>query len=67
MFILFQTQNQDDKVPMFAVARGSVKCCVRLGSGGAGGASLSAAGGGAGLLQAHRFAQPAGKIHFFHL
>lgn len=32
-----------------------------------GGSSLSAAGGGAGLLQAHRFAQPAGKIHFFHL
>lgn len=37
MFILFQTQNQDEKVPMFAVARGSVKCCVRLGGGGGGG------------------------------
>lgn len=36
MFILFQTQNQDEKGPMFAVARGSVKCCVRLGSGGGG-------------------------------
>lgn len=32
-----------------------------------GASSLSAAGGGAGLVQAHRFAQPAGKIHFFHL
>lgn len=42
-------------------------CTTGQWDGGRGGSSLSAAGGGAGLLQAHRFAQPAGKIHFLHL
>lgn len=30
------------------------------------GLSLGAAGGGAGLVQAHGFAQPAGKVHLLH-
>lgn len=29
--------------------------------------SLNAAGGGAGLVEPHGFAQPAGKIHLLHL
>lgn len=31
-----------------------------------GASSLSAAGGSAGLVEAHSFAQPASKVHFLH-
>lgn len=37
---------------------------VRSGQWGA--CSLSAAGGSTGLVEAHGFAQPAGKVHFLH-
>lgn len=33
---------------------------------GEGGCSLSAAGGSTGLVEAHGFAQPAGKVHLLH-
>ena len=33
---------------------------------GEGTCSLSAAGGSTGLVEAHGFAQPAGKVHFLH-
>lgn len=43
-----------------------VKCCIFVYASAVGTSSLSAAGGSAGLVEAHSFAQPAGKIHFFH-
>lgn len=55
------------KVPMCVMAWIRVKCCVFMCiSGQQRPSSLSAAGGSAGLVEAHSFAQPAGKVHFLH-
>lgn len=64
LFILFQSENQGEKVPMFVMAHGGVSGVYDRA---VGASSLSAAGGGARLVEAHRFAQPAGKVHFLHL
>lgn len=52
---------------MFVMACVYVKCCVfSVCARAVGASSFSAASGSAGLVEAHGFAQPAGKVHLLH-
>jgi len=54
-------------VCMYVYASKTQRCGRAVGRGvGVGGCSLGAAGRSTGLVEVHGFAQPAGKVHFFH-
>lgn len=66
-FFFFKPKRKWKKVPMCVMACVCVKCCVfSVYARAVGASSFSAASGSAGLVEAHRFAQPAGKVHFLH-
>lgn len=51
---------------MYVYASKTQRCGRAVGGEGVGGCSLCAAGRSTGLVEVHGFAQPAGKVHFFH-